>query len=112
MEDELIAQRRAKVEKWRQTFEAALPDLARDLARRVGDLLARAVADGEAEHHAVVAGRPQPGEETVAKGCPFAPRCVDVMDGCRSVDPAARAIGPARRVRCHLYPETATAPGS
>jgi oligopeptide/dipeptide ABC transporter ATP-binding protein len=40
------------------------------------------------------------------EGCPFAPRCPDVMDVCRTVDPSYRTVE-SRRVRCHLYPETA-----
>jgi len=39
-----------------------------------------------------------------AEGCPFAPRCPDVMDVCRTVDPSYRTVD-SRRVRCHLYPE-------
>jgi peptide/nickel transport system ATP-binding protein len=56
--------------------------------------------------------RPQAGEENVAAGCPFAPRCAEVQDACRSSDPAPRSIGPGRRVRCHLYPEAAAGPGN
>ncbi len=44
-----------------------------------------------------------------AHGCPFASRCPDVMDVCRTQDPAPRAVE-HRRVRCHLYPEGAAAP--
>jgi len=39
-------------------------------------------------------------------GCPFAPRCPDAMDVCWEADPAYRVVE-SRRVRCHLYPETA-----
>jgi peptide/nickel transport system ATP-binding protein len=39
-------------------------------------------------------------------GCPFAPRCPDVMDVCRESDPSYRRVE-SRRVRCHLYPEDA-----
>jgi oligopeptide/dipeptide ABC transporter ATP-binding protein len=42
--------------------------------------------------------------EEAAGGCPFAPRCPDVMDVCRKSDPTYRSCGP-RVVRCHLYPE-------
>jgi peptide/nickel transport system ATP-binding protein len=42
-----------------------------------------------------------------ASGCPFAPRCPDVHARCRTEDPAARALPDDRRVRCHLYAETA-----
>jgi oligopeptide/dipeptide ABC transporter ATP-binding protein len=73
-------------------------------------LLASISGVGEGEPGA---GKRRPaGEENVAAGCPFAPRCAEVVDACRAVDPASRAIGPGRRVRCHLYPETASAPAS
>jgi oligopeptide/dipeptide ABC transporter ATP-binding protein len=45
-------------------------------------------------------------EERPAGGCPFAPRCPDVMDICWKVDPSYRTVE-SRRVRCHLYPEDA-----
>jgi oligopeptide/dipeptide ABC transporter ATP-binding protein len=38
-------------------------------------------------------------------GCPFAPRCPDVMDVCRDIEPTARTVDGVRTVRCHLYPE-------
>jgi len=38
-----------------------------------------------------------------AVGCPFAPRCPDVFDLCRTSEPAPRLVD-GRRVRCHLYP--------
>ncbi len=46
-----------------------------------------------------------------AGGCAFAARCPDVLDVCRTVDPAARWAD-GRRVRCHLYPEGASAPSA
>jgi len=49
--------------------------------------------------------KPDPAEER-ADGCPFAPRCPDAMDVCWKVDPSYRQLD-SRRVRCHLYPETA-----
>jgi peptide/nickel transport system ATP-binding protein len=45
------------------------------------------------------------GEEHTATGCPFAPRCPDIVDACAASDPSSRVIAPGRRVRCHLYPE-------
>mgnify|MGYP006281477345 CR=1 FL=1 len=38
------------------------------------------------------------------EGCPFASRCPEVMDICRTTDPSYRTVG-SQRVRCHLYPE-------
>lgn len=40
-----------------------------------------------------------------AEGCPFAPRCPDVHEVCRSEDPTPRSFD-GRRVRCHLYEES------
>jgi len=42
--------------------------------------------------------------EATPGGCPFASRCPDVFEPCRSIDPAPRMAGD-RRVRCHLYPD-------
>ncbi len=42
------------------------------------------------------------------EGCPFAARCAECMDVCRSSDPEPRSLG-SRSVRCHLYPATAPA---
>jgi peptide/nickel transport system ATP-binding protein len=42
--------------------------------------------------------------EAPVEGCPFAPRCTDVHDICRTNDPSPRTVDD-RRVRCHLYPE-------
>jgi peptide/nickel transport system ATP-binding protein len=47
----------------------------------------------------------------VEQGCPFAPRCPDVLDVCLASDPLPRSVD-GRRVRCHLYPEGAGVPGS
>lgn len=41
-------------------------------------------------------------------GCPFASRCPDVLDICRTQDPAPREVL-GRRVRCHLYPDNLSA---
>jgi peptide/nickel transport system ATP-binding protein len=43
-------------------------------------------------------------EDEPQRGCPFAPRCPEVMDICRSVDPSPRPVQ-SRQVRCHLYPK-------
>ncbi len=40
-------------------------------------------------------------------GCSFHPRCPRVMEVCRSVSPPSGTRADARRVACHLYPETA-----
>lgn len=46
-----------------------------------------------------------------AAGCPFVSRCPVALEVCRSVEPGPRPAG-SRRVRCHLFPEGAAAPGS
>ena len=66
------------------------------------------VGDGETSG----ARRRSAGDELAAGGCPFAPRCPEVLDQCRVSDPASRPVGIDRRVRCHLYPEAAATPGS
>jgi peptide/nickel transport system ATP-binding protein len=40
-----------------------------------------------------------------SSGCPFANRCPEVFDRCRSEMPALRSILSHRQVRCHLYGE-------
>ena len=57
------------------------------------------------------ATRPPSAVPETTHGCPFAPRCPDVLDVCRAEDPAPRSAD-ERRVRCHLYPEDAGASGS
>jgi peptide/nickel transport system ATP-binding protein len=47
----------------------------------------------------------------VGRGCPFASRCPEVLDACRTEDPAPRSFD-GRRVRCHLYPVTPSIPPS
>jgi peptide/nickel transport system ATP-binding protein len=37
-------------------------------------------------------------------GCPFAPRCPKVMEGCHKQMPEKAVISPGHWVRCHLYP--------
>ncbi len=41
-------------------------------------------------------------------GCPFAPRCSEAFDSCRTIEPAPRDVDD-RSVRCHLYPANAPA---
>jgi peptide/nickel transport system ATP-binding protein len=54
-------------------------------------------------------GKARPRREVPSpEGCPFAARCPEVLDVCREIDPAPRAIGD-RTVRCHLYPENVPA---
>jgi oligopeptide/dipeptide ABC transporter ATP-binding protein len=36
-------------------------------------------------------------------GCPFAERCVSVMDICRQVNPSRVQVGPGHKVACHLW---------
>ena len=41
------------------------------------------------------------------KGCPFHPRCPEVMDICRSVEPAPVTISTAHKAACHLFKDNA-----
>jgi peptide/nickel transport system permease protein len=43
-----------------------------------------------------------PDPARIAPGCPFAPRCPEVMDVCRHVDPDAFQVGVDHRAACHL----------
>lgn len=49
--------------------------------------------------------------DAAADGCPFAPRCPDVLDVCSVEDPVPRSVQ-GRRVRCHLYPAGEPSGGS
>ena len=53
----------------------------------------------------------QPASTDEPAGCPFVPRCPDVLDTCRTSDPAPRLFD-GRQVRCHLYPQSEPSPGS
>jgi peptide/nickel transport system permease protein len=44
-----------------------------------------------------------PDPAAVHHGCPFAPRCSDVMDVCRLVNPDHFRVGPDHRAACHLW---------
>jgi peptide/nickel transport system ATP-binding protein len=72
--------------------------------------LVAAIADAGGAPPEPAPARGARSEET-GGGCPFAHRCPDVLDICRTNDPAPRAVQ-GRDVRCHLYPEGAQAPGS
>jgi peptide/nickel transport system ATP-binding protein len=63
------------------------------------------------EERARAGGTRRSATDPAEVGCPFASRCPDVMDVCREADPEPRAVG-ERTVRCHLYEEGASAPGS
>jgi len=58
--------------------------------------------DGERKRLQGIPGSP-PNLVTPPPGCRFAPRCPHVMAVCQTVEPALRAVSPARRAACHLY---------
>ncbi len=63
------------------------------------------VADPEIERNRprmVVTGE-VPSALRPPSGCRFHPRCPEVMDVCRSVDPVLTEMGQARSVACHLH---------
>jgi peptide/nickel transport system ATP-binding protein len=70
--------------------------------------LLASIADAGAPGLPVARGGGGGGAGTGESGCPFAPRCPEVMDLCRTDDPAPRAVD-RRRVRCHLYPDAVPA---
>lgn len=45
-------------------------------------------------------------------GCPFAPRCPNVMDICRKMMPGVEHVSQDHWVRCHLYGPGETQPGT
>jgi oligopeptide transport system ATP-binding protein len=69
---------------------AAMPRLETPLSPRLG----------------TIPGTPRSGGGALP-GCPFAPRCGEAMDNCRTERPALRTIAPERRSACHLNEVTA-----
>jgi oligopeptide/dipeptide ABC transporter ATP-binding protein len=61
---------------------------------------ARAVARGLTRPAALVTELPE--LAALPAGCPFHPRCPEVFDPCRKIDPEGRTAG-EQEVRCHLY---------
>jgi peptide/nickel transport system permease protein len=54
-----------------------------------------------------------PDPAAIPPGCPFASRCPEVMDVCRSVDPADFTVAPEHQTACHLWsPQRVEAPAS
>ena len=64
-------------------------------------LLASIADIGKVEETGATAEAPGQEDEAVS-GCPFAPRCPEVLEICRSSNPAPRAVD-GRLVRCHRY---------
>ena len=61
-----------------------------------------------AEHPALSGDLPSP--IAPPSGCPFHPRCPQVMDVCRSVPPGWHAVAEGQHARCHLHaPESSPA---
>jgi peptide/nickel transport system ATP-binding protein len=50
-----------------------------------------------------------PSPVNVPRGCSFHTRCPFVMDICRQVDPVMVEVEPGHQVRCHLFPQPASA---
>ncbi len=59
---------------------------------------------GQSERMSFIPGT-APDLKTVQPGCPFAPRCIYVMDICREEIPDANEIEPGHMVACHKYPK-------
>jgi peptide/nickel transport system ATP-binding protein len=64
--------------------------------------LLASIADIGAAGETEAAAETQRQEEEAPGGCPFAPRCSEALDRCRSSDPAPRPVD-GRLVRCHRY---------
>lgn len=80
---------------------------ARELYRSAGHPYTRALLtafppiEGERRRQDGLPGRP-PDMRELPPGCPFAPRCPEVMDQCRTVTPPSVWRTEAHRVVCHL----------
>ena len=60
--------------------------------------------DQRSEHEEILEGE-IPSPLNVPSGCPFHPRCKEVMDICKTDEPDYIQIKPNHKVRCHLYCE-------
>ena len=60
------------------------------------------VADPESKRERVILTGDLPSPMYPPNGCPFHPRCIDVMDRCKTEAPVLKEEG-RRRVSCHLY---------
>ena len=60
------------------------------------------VADPESKRERVILTGDLPSPMYPPNGCPFHPRCIHVMDRCKTEAPALKEEG-GRRVSCHLY---------
>jgi peptide/nickel transport system ATP-binding protein len=73
-------------------------------------LLLSALPDARRAGHVAAPPRGKSGAPRLINpppGCPFAERCPDVHDRCKTESPGMHLIAPGRLVRCHLYAEGA-----
>jgi peptide/nickel transport system ATP-binding protein len=85
-----------------------------DVVARPAHPYTRALLESIADVRASAASETRPSLPSFSEepcGCPFAPRCPDLLEVCRTEDPEARSVE-GRRVRCHLYPPSETFAGS
>jgi oligopeptide transport system ATP-binding protein len=86
----------APLHPYTQALLSAVPEPEPALARGAG----RIVLKGDV-----------PSPANPPAGCNFSTRCPRVMDICRRLDPAPRAIAPGREVACHLFDDGTRAVG-
>ena len=67
----------------------------------------RADLPADAVLQAIAGELPDPAR--IPPGCPFAPRCPEVMDVCRTVDPDFFDISAGHRAACHLWSAASSA---
>jgi peptide/nickel transport system permease protein len=81
---------------------AILEDPRHPYTRALLESVPRVDLESDARLQAIPGELPDP--TAVPPGCPFAPRCPEVMDVCRGVNPPLIQVTPGRLVACHLWP--------
>jgi peptide/nickel transport system permease protein len=79
-----------------------LEDPKHPYTRALLESVPRVDLPSEARLQAIRGELPDPA--AVPPGCPFAPRCPEVMDVCRGVNPPLIRVTPDRLAACHLWP--------
>jgi len=82
-----------------------LEDPKHPYTRALLESVPRVDLPSEARLQAIPGEPPDPA--AVLPGCPFAPRCPEVMDICRGVNPPLIQVTPDREAACHLWPTEA-----
>ena len=81
---------------------SVIDDTKHPYTKALLDSVPRAEIETGTRLQAIPGELPDPAE--LPPGCPFADRCVSVMDICRVVNPSQVRVGPGHDVACHLWP--------